>query len=73
MNKLSVFASVRVGIHESVFYCLYWLAKEEIQNVTAKSLLHLVEKLGSDILTGGEGVLLYMGHIGMCHCEGYGF
>ena len=22
---------------------------------------------------GGGGVLLYMGHIGMCRCEGYGF
>ena len=22
---------------------------------------------------GGEGVLPYMGHIGMCRCEGYGF
>ena len=23
--------------------------------------------------TPGEGVLPYMGYIGMCHCEGYGF
>ena len=22
---------------------------------------------------GGGGVLPYMGYIGMCHCEGYGF
>ena len=22
---------------------------------------------------GGGGVLPYMGHIGMCRCEGYGF
>ena len=22
---------------------------------------------------GGWGVLSYMGYIGMCHCEGYGF
>ena len=22
---------------------------------------------------GGEGVLPYMGYIGMCRCEGYGF
>ena len=22
---------------------------------------------------GGGGVLPFMGHIGMCHCEGYGF
>ena len=22
---------------------------------------------------GGGGVLTYMGHIGMCRCEGYGF
>ena len=22
---------------------------------------------------GGGGVLLYMGYIGMCRCEGYGF
>ena len=22
---------------------------------------------------GGRGVLPYMGHIGMCRCEGYGF
>ena len=22
---------------------------------------------------GGGGVLPYMGHIGLCHCEGYGF
>ena len=22
---------------------------------------------------GGEAVLPYMGYIGMCHCEGYGF
>ena len=22
---------------------------------------------------GGRGVLPYMGYIGMCHCEGYGF
>ena len=24
-------------------------------------------------MPGGGGVLSYMGHIGMCHCEGYGF
>ena len=24
-------------------------------------------------LPEGAGVLLYMGYIGMCHCEGYGF
>ena len=24
-------------------------------------------------LPDGAGVLLYMGYIGMCHCEGYGF
>ena len=56
MNRLSVFqkeldhsAEVQVGVYERVFYCLYWLAKEEIANVKAKSLLQLVEKLGCDM------------------------
>ena len=56
MNRLSVFqkeldhnAEVQVGVNERVFYCLYWLAKEEIANVKAKSLLQLVEKLGCDM------------------------
>ena len=35
-------------MYERVFYCLYRLAKEEIANVKAKSLLQLVEKLGHD-------------------------
>ena len=25
------------------------------------------------VIPGGGGVLRYMGHIGMCRCEGYGF
>ena len=25
------------------------------------------------LLPGGGGILPYMGYIGMCHCEGYGF
>ena len=25
------------------------------------------------VARGGGGVLPYMGHIGMCRCEGYGF
>lgn len=56
MNRLSVFqkeldhnAEVQVGVYERVFYCLYWLAKEEIANVKAKRLLQLVEKLGCDM------------------------
>ena len=36
-------------MYERVFYCLYWLAKEEIENLQAKSLLQLVEKLGCDM------------------------
>jgi len=57
MNRLSVFqkeldhnAEVQVGVYERVFYCLYWLPKEEIANVKAKSLLQLVE---SWVVTSG--------------------
>ena len=40
---------------------------------------NLVKKLGimlapvDNILLGGGRVLPYMGYIGMCRCEGYGF
>ena len=34
----------------------------------------VVEKnCDSGITPGGGGVLSYMGHTGMCRCEGYGF
>ena len=56
MNRLSVFqkeldhnAEVQVDVYERVFYCLYWLAKEDIANVKVKSLLKLVAKLGCDM------------------------
>ena len=32
-----------------------------------------MEKLTHLPLSLGEGVLPYMGYIGMCRCEGYGF
>ena len=51
LNRLSVLqkqldhnAEVRVDVYQRVFYCLYWLAKEEIANMKALSLLKLVEK-----------------------------
>ena len=34
-------------------------------------LCHKVKQKGKHTIPGG--VLPYMGHIGMCHCEGYGF
>lgn len=56
MNRFSVFqieldhnAEVQVDVYERVFYCLYWLAKEDIANVKVKSLLKLVAKLGCDM------------------------
>lgn len=56
MTRLSVFqkeldhnAEVRVDVYQRVFYCLYWLAKEEIANMKALSLLKLVEKLGYEM------------------------
>ena len=33
----------------------------------------VVEKNCESGITPGGGVLAYMGHIGMCRCEGYGF
>ena len=33
----------------------------------------LIEIEGIPKPGGGGGVLPYMGHIVMCHCEGYGF
>ncbi|XP_027045522.1 uncharacterized protein LOC113673328, partial [Pocillopora damicornis] len=56
MNRFSVFqkeldhnAEVQVDVYERVFYCFYWLAKEDIANVKVKSLLKLVAKLGCDM------------------------
>ena len=56
MNRLPVFqkeldqnAEVQVGMYERASYCLYWLAKKEIANVKATSLLQLVERLGCDM------------------------
>ena len=39
------------------------------------SCVHLIElsKGGGGRGEGGWGILPYMGHIGMCRCEGYGF
>ena len=31
------------------------------------------KELRQDIKPGGGGILPYMGYIGMCGCEGYGF
>ena len=31
------------------------------------------QRCGSTGRGGGGGVLLYMGYIGMCRCDGYGF
>ena len=42
----------------------------------AKSLLISFSVRTKEVLLpggGGGAVLQYMGHIGMCHCKGYGF
>lgn len=56
MNRFLVFqkefdynVEVQVDVYERVFYCFYWLVKEDIVNVKVKSLLKLVVKLGCDM------------------------
>ena len=36
-------------------------------------LATMKDRVASCMTPPGEGVLPYMGYIGMCHCEGYGF
>ena len=38
-----------------------------------KDLFHVILHLFNEGGSPGGGLLPYMGHIGMCRCEGYGF
>ena len=41
------------------------------RQASSLSTFHLIVRVGNP--GGGGGVLPYMGYIGMCRCEGYGF
>jgi len=41
--------------------------------IVAKQTIHVPIIVFLNLFKPQGGVLLYMGHIGMCRCEGYGF
>ena len=51
----------------------YFYGKGRLQRETLAELYPLVSCAPTCITPPGGGVLPYMGYIGMCRCEGYGF
>ena len=48
-----------------------WLTK--VQTIQAALMSLTIDGSSIQYYPGGGGVLPYMGYIGMCRCEGYGF
>ena len=54
--------------------CVTFLCIVALGNKTlAHTFLPTFDNANGRLLPGGGGVLSYMGYIGMCRCEGYGF
>ena len=81
MDWQNLFAMTRFCYEVFSIYFIYWPGAKKILFVILMTWLYRgLFYEGSTVISsggggggGGQGVLPYMGYIGMCHCEGYGF